>query len=71
MGATIRTQLFLELLPRLVDLLTALGWQTTTVVVLFTLLVCGTRPRPAVHRDRPSGTALCLATLLLLVLLAS
>ncbi|HET6634982.1 MAG TPA: hypothetical protein VFH77_08120 [Streptomyces sp.] len=71
MGATIRTHLVLELLPSLVDLLTALGWQTTAAVVLFTLFVCDARPRPAVHHARPSGTAMCLATLLLLVLLAS
>lgn len=72
MGATIRAHLVLELLPCLVDLLTALGWQTTAAVVLFALFVGGSRPRTAaVHRARPSGTAMCLATLLLLVLLTS
>lgn len=71
MGASIRTHLVLELLPCVVDLLTALGWQTTAAVALFTLFVCGARPRPPTHRPRSTGTAMCLATLLLLLLLAS
>jgi hypothetical protein len=78
MGATVRTHLILELLPRLIDLLAALGWQTAAAVALFALLTGGTRTRAprasreprTPHRPRP-GLALCLATLVLLVLLAS
>lgn len=81
MGELVRPHLILELLPTLVDLPAALGWQTTTAVVLFALLVGGTRPRPDDHRpgSRPrprrrpetSGAVLCLATVLVLVLLAA
>jgi hypothetical protein len=69
MGATVRTHVILELLPCLVDLLAALGWHTAAAVALFVLLAGGTRPRTP-HAPRP-GAALCLATLALLVLLAS
>jgi hypothetical protein len=76
MGVTVRTHLLVELLPCLLDLPAALGWQTTAVVALFVLFVCGPRPRPATtDRPRPAprstGTTLCLATLVLLVLLAA
>lgn len=76
MGAPIRTHLVLDLLPCLLDLVAALGWQTTAAVALFALFVCGSRPRPAADRPhparpRPSGPVLCLATLVLLVLLTA
>jgi hypothetical protein len=72
MGATVRTHLILELLPCLVDLLAALGWQTAAAVTLFAFLACCTRPRTSrTPRTPRPGAALCLATLALLVLLAS
>lgn len=64
MGALIRTNLFMELLPRIaIDVILGLGWQGATAAVLTGLLVRGLR------RDPPDDKVVCVATLLLVLLL--
>lgn len=84
MAALVRTELLLELLSRVTaELLVALGWRGTAVLVLVTLVshglgrgtggTAGTATRPRKDGDPASGTAgttlACVATVLLAVLL--